>query len=125
MLMMRALFLALPLALTLPACETGGTSTKEMERAAMDRTRQKLGLAASTPLEAKVWTGEPFDGQVTLCGTVSSAGDATAAIPPQRFAATGHPVIFLVFEPAHQAMRSSQPDMFQSWAKLCAKGQER
>jgi hypothetical protein len=123
--MMRAMFLALPLALTLSACETGGTSTREMERAAMDRTRQELGLAASTPLEAKVWTGAPFDGQVTLCGTVSSDDGTSNAIAPQRFAATGDPVKFLVFEPAHQAMRSSRPGMFQSWAKLCAQGQER
>ena len=44
--------------------------------------------------------GKPFENQVTLYGTVS----AGQPIQPQCFAATGDPVKFLVFEPAHDPM---------------------
>jgi hypothetical protein len=120
---MRALLLPLLGAFLCTACGSGGTSTREMERAAMDKTRHDLGLAADAPLETTVWTGKSVDGQVTLCGTVSSRDGAGQPIQPQRFAATGGPVKVLVFEPAHDAMVTSRPDMFQSWQALCAGGQ--
>lgn len=114
----------LPLAaLVVTACDSGGTSSKEMERVAMDRARQELGLAANVPLESRVWTGRPHEGEVTLCGTVSSADGASKPIVPQRFVATGDPAKFLVFEPAHQQMVQSEMNMFESWASLCAGGQ--
>lgn len=102
----------------LAAC-SAAVSTQDVERAAMDRARQQLGLEAGTNLDAKVWTGKEHDGDLTYCGTVSSQEGAARAIPPQRFAASGDPLEFLVFEDAHAPMVTSQPDKFVSWEQLC------
>lgn len=104
----------------LSACNQDGTSTREMERAAIDRAREELGLQPDAALDATVWVGKPHDGDTLLCGTVSSEAGATSPIAPQRFAASVDPVRFLIFEDAHSPMVQSRPDMFISWETYCA-----
>lgn len=104
----------------LTACDQDGTSTREMEQAAIERTREELGLQADAALEATVWVGKPHDGDILFCGTVSSGQGATSQIVPRRFAASASPVRFLIFEEAHSPMVTSEPDMFISWETHCA-----
>ena len=103
------------------ACGGGGTSTREMEAAAIEQARQRLNLPADAPLEAKVWVGLPFDGETVMCGTVSDTA-ADSGVPAQRFAATPEPLRWLVFEDAHDPMSRSQPDKFVEWASVCGTG---
>ncbi|MBA2772219.1 MAG: hypothetical protein M3428_03375 [Pseudomonadota bacterium] len=110
-------------AVILGGCESGGTSTREMEAAAIAHARQELGLAETVPLEATVWIGEPREGQTVMCGTVSDRSPGGGA-PPQRFAATSDPVNWLIFEGAHNAMVPSQPDKFPEWQALCGRGEQ-
>ena len=112
--------ISLVLSLGLAACGEDGMSSREMEQAAIDRARQELKLAADVPLEATVWTGKPVDGEVTYCGTVSSPKHSAVPVVPQRFAALSDPLRFELFEPAHEQIVQSRPDMFRSWAELCA-----
>ena len=112
-------------ALGLFACERGGTSSAEMRAAAIDHARQVLGLAADVPLEATVWVGpEQHEGETVLCGTVSGTSPGTR-VPPKRFAATGEPVRWLIFEDAHDPMVRTQPDMFSEWQRLCGGDESR
>ena len=104
-------------------CGSDGVSTREVEQAAMERTRQELGLQNDVPLVATVWTGREADGQMTYCGSVSSQEGATNAIRPQQFAARGEPLNFFIFEDAHQRDARSQPGKFENWAALCADAQ--
>ena len=108
-------------ALAVSACDSGGTSTREMEAAAIEQAREKLNLPADALLEAKVWVGQPFDGETVMCGTVSDTS-AGSAVRPQRFAATPEPLRWLVFEDAHDPMSRSQPDKFIEWASVCGTG---
>ena len=115
---MRALAL-LAAILGLVACESGGTSTAEMRTAAVEHARQQLGLGADVPLQATVWVGpEQHQEQTVLCGTVSDSSPGTR-VPPKRFAATGDPVRWLIFEDAHGPMVTAQPDKFPEWQRLC------
>lgn len=120
--MLTATKLLVPLTaiVVLFACSEDGTTAREMERAAIDRTRQELGLSPSVPLKATVWVGKPRDDRIVFCGTVSSADGAPTAIAPHRFAATGDPIKFEIFEEAHSNFVSANPDMFLSWAEHCA-----
>jgi hypothetical protein len=118
---MRIIVLSLALVLPLAACGGGALSTKDMEQAAKEKARADLHLAADTPLEAKVWVGQPKDGQTVYCGTVSDTTSGTM-VPPQRFAATPEPLRWLVFEPAHEPMIASQPDKYAAWGNLCTGG---
>lgn len=102
------------------ACDRGGTSTQDVRRAAVDKARAELGLAGDVPLEATVWTGRPFNDQLTVCGTVSSAGGQQ--VRPQRFIATTDPLHWLAFEDAHNQAVSSQPDKFPDWSQVCGVG---
>lgn len=105
--------------LGLAACESGGTSTSEMRTAAIEHARQELKLAADVPLQARVWVGqEQHQDQTVMCGTVSDSTAGTT-VPPKRFAATGDPVRWLIFEDAHDAMVTAQPDKFPEWQRLC------
>ena len=117
---MRALLLPATAVLSLLACNQAGVSTREMEELAVDRARQELKLAAEVPLQATVWTGKPYEDKVTMCGTVSAAEGSSTPVEPQRFAAVGDPPQFLFFEPAHEEMVQSRPNMFQSFETLCA-----
>ena len=111
--------LMLAAALAVAACDPGGTSSAEMEAAAVERARSELGLAGDVPLEAEVWVGrEQHEGQTVLCGTVSGSGP-DKSVRPKRFAATGDPVDWLIFEDAHASMVPSQPDKFPEWRHLC------
>lgn len=105
--------------LSIAACERGGTSVLEMEAAAKDHTRQELGLAADVPLQATVWVGRGDEKEETvLCGTVRDERQGTP-VRPKRFAATGDPIRWLIFEDAHAPMTRSQPDKFPEWQQLC------
>ena len=101
-------------------CETGGSSTEDVRQAAIEHARAELGLAADAPLEATVWAGQEYEGEITVCGTVS--GGNGAAVAPQRFAASTDPIDWLIFEDAHNPIVTSQPDKFPEWSQLC--GQE-
>jgi hypothetical protein len=111
-------------ALLLVGCNSADTSTKEVRRAAIEHARQQLKLPADAPLEARVWVGQPHEGELTVCGTVSGQS-GSSAVTPQRFAAAIDPIEWLVFEPAHEPMVRSQPDKFLEWPQLCGQGAER
>lgn len=102
---------------TLAACDQGGTSTEDVKEAAAERAREQFGLPADAPLETRVWTGEPFNDDVTVCGTVSSVG--AQQIRPQRFIATLEPFRWQVFKDAHSPMIPSQPGKFPEWSSTC------
>jgi hypothetical protein len=90
-----------------------------MQIAAIEHARQELGVAADVPLQARVWVGpEQYEEQTVLCGTVSDRTPASR-VPPQRFAATGDPIQWLVFEDAHNPLITSRPDKFPEWQRLC------
>ncbi|MDQ3246632.1 MAG: hypothetical protein M3Q52_07050 [Pseudomonadota bacterium] len=106
--------------LGLAACEDGGTSAAEMEAAALDKVRQELRLAADAPLQTKVWVGaQEHEGETVLCGTASDSTPGTT-VPPKRFAATGDPIRWLIFEDAYNPMIRTQGDKFPEWRRLCA-----
>ena len=110
-------------ALGLAACESGGTSTLEMRMGAIEHTRQELKLGADVPLQATVWVGpQQHQNQTVMCGTVSDSRAGTA-MSPKRFAAVGDPMKWLVFEDAHDAMVTAQPNKFPEWQQLCGSGQ--
>lgn len=103
-------------------CERGGTSTAEIREAAINYARQEMQLPADAPLEAKVWVGQQqHQDQTVLCGTVSDPS-AGAGVAPKRFAATGDPINWLIFEDAHDPMVTSQPNKFPEWQRLCGVG---
>lgn len=119
---MRALLMTVA-GLGVAACEGGGTSTSEMRTAAIEHARQELNLAADVPLQATVWVGpQQHQDQTVMCGTISDSRSGTA-MSPKRFAATGDPVKWLIFEDAHDAMVTAQPDKFPEWQQLCGSGQ--
>lgn len=110
--------------LWLTSCDDGGTSTRDMGAAAVEQARPRLNLGKDVPLEATVWIGkEDYDGQVVFCGAVSARSTNTR-VAAQRFAATGDPIQWLIFEDAHDALITSQPDKFAEWQTLCGDGQE-
>ena len=106
-------------ALALAACADNGMSTEEIRLAAIERARQELGVPADTPLEATVWTGEEYDGDVVVCGTISDQTAGASNVVAQRFAASTEPFRWLIFEGAHEPMVISQPDKFPEWAIIC------
>ena len=108
---------ALVMAAMMVACDSGGMSSDEVRTAAMEKAREEFNLADNAPLEAAVWTGTEYDGEGSVCGTVSSAG---GRMPPQRFLARLEPFEWLVFEGAHERMIQSQPDKFAEWERYCA-----
>lgn len=104
------------------ACGKDGASTEEVRVAAIEKARAELGIAADIPLDATVWTGQPFNDQLTVCGTVSSSG--AQQMRAQRFIATTDPLEWQVFEDAHSPMIPSQPGKFPEWSRICgASGQ--
>lgn len=104
----------------LAGCDSGGTTTREVRQAAIERARQEFQLPADAPLEASVWAGQPRDGETIVCGTVSGGG--SAEFRPQRFAASTAPLEWLIFEDAHDAMVQADPDKFPEWSALCGTG---
>ena len=114
---MRAKGAALVVVAALTGCGSGGMSSDEVRAAAMEEAREQFNLADNAPLEAKVWTGSEYDGEPSVCGTVSSEA---GRMPPQRFLARLEPFEWLVFEEAHDRLIQSQPDKFPEWARYCA-----
>lgn len=103
----------------LAACDSGGVSTAEAERAAESQVRERLGLGADAKLETQVFVGKPRDGETTVCGTVRPAGGG-AAFPPQRFVAATDPARWLVFEQMPDPSAASPMNMFADWETHCA-----
>ena len=116
--------LSLASCFSLGACGSEGVSTREVEKAAIERARQELRLRDDVPLKATVWTGRESDGQLTYCGSVSSEDGASAPIRPQQFAAHGDPLTFFIFGDAHQTDPRSEPGKFENWTALCAGAQD-
>ncbi len=111
---------ALVLMAMMTACDSGGMSSDEVRTAAMEKAREEFRLPDDAPLEARVWTGTEYDGEPSVCGTVSGAG---GRMPPQRFLARLEPFEWLAFEEAHNPMIPSQPDKFAEWERYCAAAQ--
>lgn len=111
-------------ALALAACSQDGTSTSEMRAAAEQRARQALNLPAEVALKSTVWIGhEEYVGASVMCGTVAGSGEG-APVRPQRFAATGDPIEWLVFEDAHDPMIATRSEKLPDWARYCGKSQD-
>ena len=121
---MRTITFSLTALLTLAGCGGGGMTTEDVREAAIDRAREELGVAADTPLEATVWIGGEYEGDVVVCGTVSDRTAGASGSVPQRFAASTDPFRWLVFEGAHDPVVTTQPDKFPEWATLCARQQQ-
>ena len=115
--MIRTYF-AVCCAAALAACDSGGTSTADAERAAEQQVRERFGLAENAEMETTVFVGTPRDGETILCGSVRPA--AGASFPAQRFIAETDPARFLVFEQAGSLTPPSQPNMFPEWEVHCA-----
>lgn len=111
---MRPTIIALASIAALSACGSDGTSTDEMEAAAIDHARQQLNLPAGAPLQATVWAGQKYEGEVVLCGTVTGGPE------PYRFAARGDPVEWMIFQPASNPPETTAVDMFPEWSVVCA-----
>ena len=118
--MKRHHVLAACLCLALIACESGGTSTTDVERAAEKRVRDKFGLDQDAPLKTDVFVGRPRDGETILCGRVDATASTGTALPTQFFISSTDPSRFLMFGRNDTPGRISQPDMFPDWTKLCA-----
>lgn len=99
------------------ACDTGGVSSAEVREAAIERARSEFGLGPNAPVDAKVWVGREYDGDISICGTVSSAG---ARMTPKRFMASVEPFEWLIFEDAHDPMVTAHPPASPSWGSHCA-----
>lgn len=111
---MRHFAIAVSIAL-LAGCGTDGTSTDEMEEAAIAYARQQLSLPADAAVDATVWAGQEFEGEVVLCGTITGGPE------PYRFAGRGDPVDWMIFEPASTAPEATAVDMFPEWDVVCAR----
>lgn len=99
------------------SCDTGGVSSDEVRQAAIERARSEFGLGPQTPVSARVWVGREYDGEISICGTVSSAG---GQMRPKRFMASVEPFEWLIFEDAHDPMVTAQPPALPSWGRHCA-----
>lgn len=110
-------------ACSLAACGGKGTTTQDIEVAAIQRARQELSLSADVPLMATVWTGRERDGQITYCGSVGSKHGASSSIRTQQFAAHGDPLTFFIFGNAHQTDPQTQPGKFENWSAVCSGAQ--
>ncbi len=119
---MRLGILALCLAgaSSLAGCDDPDVSTREVELAAVQEARQRLGLAQDAPLKATVWIGREADGKMSFCGSVESEDSASTRIPPQQFAAHGDPLTFFIFGDAHRIRPQAQPGKFENWTAICA-----
>ena len=103
----------------LSSCADDGISSAEVESAAEQRVRDKLGLSTETDLQTTVYVGRPRDGDITLCGAVDGTRAAGSAIPTQRFISSTDPARWLLFGETDSPGRVSMPSMFPDWTKLC------
>lgn len=116
---MRAAIPLLACVMLFAACRDEGLSTAQVEEAAKERVRQKLGLNDETALFSNVWVGESRQGEMVLCGRVAGAPQNGAAIPPQRFIAAMDPARWVLFEPASNVSLPAQPAKFVEWETAC------
>lgn len=105
-------------------CEPQGLSTSELEAAAKERVREKLGLTAESALFTNTFVGRPVEGDTVLCGTVEGRRADGSPVAPQLFIAATEPGRWLKFGPTDTALRLTQPDKFASWSETCRGEQE-
>lgn len=111
--------------LILASCGDGdGLSTAELEAAAKERVRETLNLAPNAVLFSKVFVGEPVNGDLVVCGTVSGETATGESVTPRRFIAAVDPARWVKFEPARGIDAPSRPDMFLEWHTACAGEEE-
>ena len=116
---MRIATAPLMLGLAIAGCQDDGLSTAQVEEAAKERVRQKLGLNEETALFSTVWVGESRDGEMVLCGRVAGAPANGPAIPAQRFIAALDPARWVLFEPASNVSLPAQKGSFVEWETAC------
>ena len=116
---MRAAFPLLPGLIVLAACSDDSLSTAQVEEAAKERVRQKLGLDAETALFSTVWVGETRRGEMVLCGRVAGAPKTDGTISPRRFIAATDPAKWVLFEPTSNVSLPAQPGKFVEWETSC------
>lgn len=92
-------------------------SSDEVRQAAIERARSEFGLPPQAPVSARVWVGREYDGDISICGTVSTD---SGQMPPKRFMASTEPFEWLLFEDAHDPMYKAVPPASPSWQAHCA-----
>lgn len=105
-------------------CESQGLSTSELEAAAKERVREKLGLTAESALFTNTFVGKPVQGDTVLCGTVKGRRADGSPVAPQRFIAATEPGRWLQFGPAETALPPTHPDKFANWTETCRGARE-
>jgi hypothetical protein len=105
-------------------CGDEGLSTADVQAAAKERVREKLGLTPESVLFSETFVGKPVDGDTTLCGTVEGKRADGTSLPPQRFIAATEPGRWLKFGPADGATPPTHPDKFANWTEICRGQQE-
>ena len=116
--------LTIAAAITLMSCSQSGTSSAEVQDAAKERVRETLKLRPGATLFSNVFVGEPVEGDIALCGTVSGTRADGTEIRPRRFIAALDPERWVKFEPATGIDLPSQPDKFVEWHSTCAGEEE-
>jgi len=106
------------------SCGNEGLSTNDVQAAAKERVREKLGLTAESALFTEIFVGKPVDGDTTLCGTVEGKRADGTSVPQQRFIAATEPGRWLKFGRADGPTPPTHPDMFTDWTEICAGEQE-
>lgn len=115
----RRKIIAVALLVLLTGCEQQGLSTTELQTAAKERVREKLGLTPRSTLFTSTFVGNPVDGDTVLCGIVEGKRADGTPFTPQRFIAAVEPGRWLQFAPADGAIPPTKPDMFANWAETC------
>ena len=116
---MRAAIPLLACMMLFAACGDDSLSTAQVEEAAKERVRQKLGLNPEAALFSTVWVGKSRDGEMVLCGRVAGAPENGPGIAPRRFIAATDPARWVLFEPASNVSLPAQPDRFVEWKTAC------
>lgn len=101
-------------------CGSEGVSTSEVQTAAKERVREKLGATPESALFTETFVGRPVDGDTVLCGTVEGKRADGTPIPRQRFIAAVEPGRWLKFGRADGSTPPTHPDMFTDWTETCA-----
>ena len=105
-------------------CAEEGLSTGDVQAAAKERVREKLGLTAESALFTETFIGRPFDGDSTVCGTVEGKRADGTPVPPQRFIAATEPGRWVKFSGGDGLTAPTHPDKFANWTELCGGQQE-
>jgi hypothetical protein len=105
-------------------CQDGGVSTSDVQAAAKERVREKLGFTAESALFTETFVDKQVDGDTTLCGTVEGVRADGTAVPRQRFIAATDTGRWLKFHRADGPTPPTHPDKFTDWTEICGGEQE-